>query len=64
MTKVARQAGMAEAAHKRRGNNHAWKGVYGVDRGYTARVDRAKERDDDRTRGLGLQAGRDDVPDA
>jgi hypothetical protein len=63
MTKVARQAGMAEAAHKRRGNNHAWKHVYGVDRGYTARVDRLKERQDEAVR-LGLPRGLRDVPDA
>ena len=59
MTKVARQAGMAEAAHKRRGNNHAWKGVYGVDRGYTARVDRLERRHDETVPPPGLR----DVPD-
>lgn len=29
---------------KRRQNNRPWKGIYGVDRKYTARTDRAKER--------------------
>jgi hypothetical protein len=29
---------------RRRTGNRPWKGIYGVDRKYTARVDRAKER--------------------
>lgn len=29
---------------KRRQGNHAWKGIYGVDRKFTARVDRMVQR--------------------
>ena len=53
----------AEAPKRRRQNNQPWKGIYGVDRGYTARVDRAKERDA-AALGLGLPQGLRDVPDA
>jgi hypothetical protein len=28
----------------KRSGNRRWKNIYGIDRGYTARVDRAKER--------------------
>lgn len=37
---------MSEKQEKksRRTGNSAWKRIYGVDRAYTARVDRAKER--------------------
>jgi hypothetical protein len=30
---------------KRRAGNHRWKHIYGVDRGYTARVDRLRDRE-------------------
>lgn len=33
-----------ESAKRRRTGNRAWKGIYGVDRKYTRRVDAAKER--------------------
>jgi hypothetical protein len=34
---------------KRRSGNHRWKHIYGVDRGYSERIDRLKERNDTRS---------------